>query len=192
MWRRIVSGIVLGGLLGVAGCEQKPASPAESPEKQEDASLSALPAGSLRELSFPSGYASGGVAALKKGIYEESAPDAHLHIELSSWVASGDMNGDGQPDSAVVLVTEPGGSGVFYELALVMNDHGQPGAVQVVPMGDRIQLRSLKVQDGLIRADVIEAGPGDPACCPSQRTTYEYWLEAGRLMARALPAQQNG
>ena len=41
-------------------------------------------------------------------------------------LAFGDLNGDGVEDAVVVLVTNPGGTGRFYDLAPVLNQNGTP------------------------------------------------------------------
>jgi heat shock protein HslJ len=45
-----------------------------------------------------------------------------------------------------------------------------------VPVGDRVKLQSLWVERGKVIMDVIESGPNDAACCPTQvaRKTFGY------------------
>ncbi len=165
----------LGLLMGLAACEPRPE--AEAPV--------ALSASSLGELSYPLDYVESGLVDLHGGRFV-SAPDplagTRITVQLSTWAVSGDLDGDGQPDSAVVLITDTGGTGVFYDLAVVRNREGQPGAVSVLHLGDRIQLKALKIQGGLLELELVMAGPQDPACCPSQRALQRFRLQGDRLV----------
>lgn len=181
--------LVLAAGMLLAACGQEPRPPLNPATPQ---TLSALPAAALAGLDVPSDYARGGHARLVKGVYQEE-PDpltgTRLTVRLTSWVASGDLSGDGSPDSALVLETDAGGSGVFYDLAVVSNQDGRPGTVQVIPLGDRISLKGLKIVDGVVQAELAQAGPADPACCPSQRVSRQFRLQGDRLvsMAPAVP-----
>ncbi len=48
--------------------------------------------------------------------------------------------------------------------------------VATVPVGDRVRLQSLWLERGKVVMDVIEPGPNDAACCPTQvsRKTFGY------------------
>ncbi len=63
----------------------------------------------------------------------------------------GDLDADGDVDGAVWLLNEPGGTGVFYYGALVMNDGtGKGVATNTMFLGDRIAPQTLEVQDGRV------------------------------------------
>jgi uncharacterized membrane protein len=51
----------------------------------------------------------------------------------------------------------------------------------MIPLGDRVKVKSLTVIDGKIVADLVEHGPGDPMCCPTQAVHREWELQAGEL-----------
>jgi heat shock protein HslJ len=50
-----------------------------------------------------------------------------------------------------------------------------------VPVGDRVRLQSLWLERGKVIMDVIEPGPNDAACCPTQVARKTYAMEGGAL-----------
>ena len=108
--------------------------------------------------------------------------------ELEALHAIGDLDGDGSADAAVVLAWSGGGSGTFYELFAVLNLPDGLRALDGVPLGDRIDLKSIAVQEGRVRLGYIGAGPDDAACCPSQRFDKAFAVDAGTLVEVPVPA----
>lgn len=100
---------------------------------------------------------------------------------IESTRASGDVTGNGVDDAVVMLATNTGGSGVFFHLAVVRNHGGAPEHIGMIPLGDRVKVKSLTAIDGKIVADLVEHGPGDPMCCPTQAVHREWELQAGEL-----------
>lgn len=95
---------------------------------------------------------------------------------------TGDLDGDGRPDSAVLLAAESGGSGTFVYLAVVGVADGRPVNMATTQLGDRVQVTGLAVEDGQIVVTLLTQGPDDPMCCPTQAETRVYRLEAGELV----------
>lgn len=194
MKARLFSCLLAALVLSVTACQRQPATDKAAALPPATA-LPALRSEQLANLAYPSDFAQGGQARLRNGAYQE-APDpltgVGLNVRLGPWQASGDLDGDGQPDSAVVLVSDPGGSGVFYELAVVSNQAGQPGAIRLIPLGDRVDIRGVSIAEGHIQVDLLQAGPRDPACCPTQRLSRQFRLQGDRLVAQGLPAQKAG
>ena len=84
---------------------------------------------------------------------------------------TGDITGDGHDESVVLLWTSSGGSGTFDYLAVCgRSAEGitNPGTAEI---GDRVQVRRGRIVDGRIELDVLQAGPEDAACCPTQLAT---------------------
>lgn len=86
---------------------------------------------------------------------------------LGELVARGDLDGDGQDEAAVALTTRFGGSGVFHYLAVVAQHDQENRHVATRAIGDRVQVRGLRIAEGRIILDLIRPGPQDAACCPA-------------------------
>lgn len=66
-------------------------------------------------------------------------------------IVYGDINGDQMEDAAVVLISnQPDGTSVFYEIYAVVNDNGTPLISDPAFMGDRIDLLTVDIRDGLL------------------------------------------
>jgi heat shock protein HslJ len=48
-------------------------------------------------------------------------------------------------------------------------------------LGDRVQLKEARLTDGKIELDVVQTGPEDAACCPSQKATRVWALDSNGL-----------
>lgn len=100
---------------------------------------------------------------------------------MSDWAAYGELE-NGTAFAAAVLVSHTGGSGVFYDLGAVLLDSDTPAGIATTFIGDRVQINSLTIQDGLVVLDLITSGPNDAMCCPTQHVLQTYGLEDGELV----------
>jgi hypothetical protein len=82
----------------------------------------------------------------------------------------------------VVLVSQPGGSGSFYDLAVVHKQDEALTNLARIQLGDRIQIKSLLIENGEIVVDMVTQGPEDAMCCPTQYLSNRYILESGELV----------
>jgi heat shock protein HslJ len=124
-----------------------------------------------------------GEATLVDGEYrEQAAPGSATEtvVQLTDNVALGTL--DGEPAAAVILVSDPGGSGTFYYLALVTMQEGQPVNIATTLLGDRVQINSVSLADNQIVVDMIKAGPNDPLCCPTQHVVETFELQGDQLV----------
>ena len=87
-----------------------------------------------------------------------------------------DLDGEMGSEALAMLSSNAGGSGEFVYLAVFGMRDGAFANLATVPVGDRVKLQSLWLERGKVIMDVIEAGPNDAACCPTQvaRKTYGY------------------
>lgn len=108
-----------------------------------------------------------------------TVPRARVHTEL---IARGDLDQDGHEDAAVLLEHDPGGSGSFLHLAVVSRREGRAVMVASHRVGDRIQVRGLRVEGGQVVLEVLRASAGDPACCPGELATLTWSLQQRRLV----------
>ncbi|MDX2457622.1 MAG: META domain-containing protein [Gammaproteobacteria bacterium] len=104
---------------------------------------------------------------------------------IDNFMLTGDLDGDGTDEVVVFLWESSGGSGTNIYLAVAGSLDGQKRNLATALVGDRVQLRSGDISDGQIELDVVQQGPGDAACCPSQ-LAHRYW----RLGADGLTESQ--
>jgi heat shock protein HslJ len=150
------------------------AAPEQGPGLTED---------TLGNMVYQSEWTESGLAPLVDGEYrEQAAPGSATEIVvlLTEHIAFGQLGG--QEAAAVILVTNPGGSGTFYDLAVVVEQGSQPVHVTTTLLGDRAQINSLSIEDGEIIVDMITHGPDDPMCCPTQQVVQTYELRDGELV----------
>lgn len=96
-------------------------------------------------------------------------------------VARGDLDGDGRDEAAVLLATNFGGTGVFHYVAIVEQRGAENRNIATHAVGDRIQLRSMHIEEGRLVLDLVRARPDDPACCPTEVVTLQFQLQGDRL-----------
>jgi heat shock protein HslJ len=107
-----------------------------------------------------------------------SRPTVTLVERLS---LEGDLDGDGQPERVLLLSENSGGSGVNLYLAVVTLRGGMAVNTGTAFVGNRVQVRDLEIVDRAIVLDVVQAGPADAMCCPTQMAQRRYKLGAGGL-----------
>ena len=143
-----------------------------------------LSAQDLANATYTSEFTQDGTATLTDGAFSEpAAPGSATETKvtlLPEHTTYGRL--DGQDVATVVLVTDPGGSGTFYNLHLMVSQDGQPTEVASTSLGDRIQINSIAVDSNQIVIDMVQAGPDDPMCCPSQQVIKTYELQGDQLV----------
>jgi heat shock protein HslJ len=176
MHHPIKLGLLIALLListSLAGCAQG------TPE-----SGASLTAEALGNTVYQSEWPEDGVAQLTDGEYRKPIVEGsatELIIQLAE-MAFGDLDGDGVEDAAVILVTDPGGSGTFYDLAAVLNRNGEPEHVATASLGDRAKIRAFSTEAGQVIIEMVTHGPDDPMCCPTQIVRNTYTLEGDALV----------
>ncbi len=134
--------------------------------------------------NYPLEYTESGTAQLTDGEYREPVAadsSAEIVIQMSDNIAVGELN-DGQQAIAVILVSQTGGSGTFYDLAVLTEQDGQAVPTAVTYLGDRIIVNSLAIEDGQIVVDMVVQGQEDPFCCPTQHVVQTYELQGEELV----------
>ncbi|MFZ2522380.1 MAG: META domain-containing protein [Minisyncoccia bacterium] len=74
----------------------------------------------------------------------------------------GDLDNDGDLDSAMLLLNEPGGSGSFFYAVLAINQDGKYKATKVMFLGDRIAPQTVEIDDGRAVYNFAERKSGEP------------------------------
>jgi heat shock protein HslJ len=95
---------------------------------------------------------------------------------VGDFMIAGDLDCDGSDEVVVLLSESSGGSGTFLYLALVDRKGGELENVATESIGDRVQVRGARVEEGKIFLDVLRAGPNDAACCPGELATMGWKL----------------
>jgi hypothetical protein len=124
--------------------------------------------------------------AVRNGTYDGVALRNGEHREATSMLyidslAVGDIDGDGVEDAAIILVNWGGGSGWFYTLAAIRNDHGRPVTIAEVPLGDRIKIQHLAIHGSRISVAYLTQGPNDGMCCASLPVESTFVLRGQKL-----------
>jgi heat shock protein HslJ len=94
---------------------------------------------------------------------------------------SGDLDGNGNEEIIVFLEENSGGTGRFGYVAVVPSRREGPATVVTALIGDRVQIRSAIVEGNRVSVRVVQTGPGDAACCPSQLATRRWRYKDGAL-----------
>jgi heat shock protein HslJ len=138
----------------------------------------------LANAKYTSEWTQDGTAQLVDGEYSEpAAPGSATMTTITlqpQYTTYGQLNG--QDAAAAVLVTDPGGSGTFYDLHVVVSQDGAPVDAASTSLGDRVQINSISIQGDQIVVDMVQAGPDDPMCCPSQQVVKTYELQGDQLV----------
>ena len=92
-----------------------------------------------------------------------------------------DVNKDGADEAVVVLWQSSGGSGTYLYLAVMGRAESAIINLATAPIGDRVQIRSGRIDHGKIELDLVQQGPGDAACCPSRIVTRSWAIGARGL-----------
>jgi heat shock protein HslJ len=98
----------------------------------------------------------------------------------------GDLDGDGAEEAVVLLTYSAGGSATWSFLAVVARENGTLRNVATTALGDRVQVRSARIDGGRLLVNGVRAGANDPACCPSDLVEWQWTLGAGRLNALSI------
>ncbi|MEL7982918.1 hypothetical protein AAG584_23005 [Vreelandella titanicae] len=96
--------------------------------------------------------------------------------------ATGDLNGDGIQDTAVIYTLEGsgGGNGYFQNMTIFLGGADVPKAGNAIALP--FHAYEAEIRNGQIIVQAKEHGPNDPNCCPSIEQEYAYHLDKGRLV----------
>ncbi len=134
----------------------------------------------LRNSPYPTTFAGSGAVQLTDGEFQQVvSADSPIRIysRLSDVHAFGDLDGDGDREAAVILATNTGGTGIFYELFIVEMVENMPTIVDTVLIGDRVIIHAMSIDDEGMTLDLTQRGREDSPCCPSEEARLVYVLE---------------
>ena len=139
----------------------------------------------LANTSYLNEFAQDETVQLVDGSYREQIVEgsaSKLLVMLTTHAVFGDVTGNGSEDAVVVLVSQPGGSGSFYDLAVVRKQDDVMTNLARVRLGDRVQIKRLHMEDGEVVVDMLTQGPDDPMCCPTRYASNRYAFMSGELV----------
>ena len=123
---------------------------------------------------------------LSEGVFEgepfAEGSASRPRVELLSRHASGELSASPGDETAAFLSENSGGSGTFLYLAVMGRDSGEIRNLGTVLIGDRVQVEGIRLEDGAIVVDVLQPGPDDPLCCPTELATRAWKLAGGALV----------
>jgi hypothetical protein len=95
---------------------------------------------------------------------------------------SGDLNGDGKADAAMILVQNAGGSGTFYYVAAAISIPSGTKGTNAILLGDRIAVKNIQIRNGRIIVNYMERKTDEPfSARPSVGITRHVILEGTTL-----------
>ena len=161
-------------LVALSGCSPKNGNDAATTD-QKSATLTRVP--EMEELGSIS----------YTGIHEEALTLVEGHWEgepvedgaasrpavglVEDFYMHGDLDGEWPPEAVITLWETSGGSGVNTYVAIVARRDGHAVNTATALVGDRVQLRAGRIADGRIELDLVQQGPNDTACCPTETVT---------------------
>ena len=137
----------------------------------------------LGSMTFLSSWVPSGRVTLSKGQYREPAAPgsaSEIVVRLTDKRVFGLING--RQTGAVVLTTSTGGTGTFYELALLTREGPRWVNTNVAYLGDRVNVHSLEIESNAFVIAMTTQGPKDPMCCPTLRVKKRFAVQEKRLV----------
>lgn len=134
----------------------------------------------LRNATYEVGTQDKVTATLTNGEYLD--PANSLVVAMGDLVAYGDLTGDSQDEAVLFLMTDYGGTSRLYDLVVATDQNAAPVQLAAAALGDRVQVRSISIKEDLIVVYMVEAGPDDADCCPSQEVVKVFGLNEGQLV----------
>jgi hypothetical protein len=201
MWRSPIRrslALILALLLVAAACGDSKSE--KAPPVAEDELPRIMPAldppgmprlrdSTLFELRYPAPGLPGGSVKLHAGAWKDSVSPDNVREAYVTMVAHGDLNGDSLRDAAVILYSDPGATGKFFNvIPVIASTTNRPeilaGTVgHGVFLGDRVKPDSFWIDGHRVWLRMMEHAKGDDACCPTlwQQRTYRLVKDSLKL-----------
>jgi hypothetical protein len=119
-----------------------------------------------------------GSITLSNGAYEGDTERA----ELLPKQASGDINSDGKEDTAVLLASSGGASGVFIYVAAYVSGPVSYKGSNAIFIGDRISPESISISNGVVTFSYLDRKADEPFSAePTVRSVKQFVYKNGTL-----------
>jgi hypothetical protein len=154
-----------------------------TPEPSATAAPTSIPAyvSRLRNAQYQLGATDAlRIVQLKDGKFEQGAPGDpdYVSVNVTDFIAQGDLDGDGVKEIAALIAENNGGSGVFVFLVVYSDKNGELVFQTSSIVDDRPVLNALSIENKDIFLDATIHASTDPFCCPTLRMTRHYRLVA--------------
>jgi heat shock protein HslJ len=174
-----------GSALSLAACQPRAETPKAAPQALS-APLGAPTLVELRNATYAGLEDLAGPVTLEEGRWEGEpfAPGAASRpsvVLAPGFRLTGDLDGDGAEEAVVVLAQSSGGSGTFDSLAVVKRTPEGLRNVATTALGDRVGIRSARVEGRKLLVSVVRAGGKDAMCCPGELADLGWTLAGGKL-----------
>jgi len=127
----------------------------------------------------------GSLVRLVNGVSETpAAPDSASKITTTYFgnEATGDLNGDGKPDTAFLLTQSSGGSGTFYYVTVALQTNDGYRGTNAILLGDRIAPQTTEIKNGVITVNYADRKSGEPmSTSPSLGISKYFHVVSGNL-----------
>lgn len=90
--------------------------------------------------------------------------------------ATGDLNGDGVPDTGFILTQNSGGSGVFYYAVAAIKSGEEYLGTNAILLGDRIAPQTTEIKDGVLVVNYADRNPNEPMTAQPSVGVSKYLL----------------
>jgi hypothetical protein len=137
----------------------------------------------LEQLTLRSSVYTDSPVTLRDGEFRKPAAPgsaSEIVLKLTDIAAFGQLKGI--DIGALVFTTETGGSGTFFELALLTRGERDWENTHSVLLGDRVTVKAVTIATDTIVVDMITHGPNDPRCCPTLESRKRFAVRTGRLV----------
>jgi len=94
---------------------------------------------------------------------------------------TGHLNPDENQEALAVLWQNTGGTGSYIYIAVMSKQDGDITNLATILVGDRVRIRSGRIESGKIILNVLQAGETDALCCPTRLVTRSWSLVGGQL-----------
>jgi len=112
------------------------------------------------------------------GSYTEGQPgdSGYLKVDVSDFIAVGDLTADGINEAAAIVSEYHGGSGVFVFLAIYSEQAGEPVFTTSAFIDDRPKIGGLEIKNNEIRLGATVHRLDEAMCCPTLETIRDFRL----------------
>ncbi len=121
----------------------------------------------------------GQAITLTNGTYATSTAPGSASETITRYFgneATGDLNGDGIPDTGFILTQSSGGSGTFYYAVVAIKSKNGYRGTNAILLGDRIAPQTTEIKDGMLVVNYADRNPKDPMTAQPSVGVSKYLL----------------